>query len=183
MTIKKKRNEIRKQKTSKTEKKAEIIKIITTQLIKYNYRCRLKEYMSNKEFKKTKQKNKIIEELLQTERNYLSALKDLIKNYLEPLSSIIDETEIQTLFCNIKQIYKVNSHFLLDLEKEYEKFPNAMISEVLVTHFKHFVIYKDYINNLQKSNELHITLLSKNKKYQTFFYQKNLSFITITPGF
>ncbi|KAI0050211.1 hypothetical protein FA95DRAFT_662337 [Auriscalpium vulgare] len=100
----------------------------------------------------------IINELVDTERSYVSRLKILKKNYADPLRSfatrkesmIIPAYEANTLFGNIDNIIPVNEALLADLEKMVAPDGPRMvgyIGDVMLRHFRDlrgFDVYKQF---------------------------------------
>ena len=75
---------------------------------------------------------KVISELIDTERNYVSNLSHMIKLYLEPLQeeSFMSESEVTSLFGNIQEIFSFQREFLQALEEAVESDSNAPVSSL-----------------------------------------------------
>ena len=65
---------------------------------------------------------KVICELIETERAYVSNLSNMIKLYFQPLQeeSFLSKTEVLSLFGNIQDIYSFQQEFLQSLEEAIE---------------------------------------------------------------
>jgi hypothetical protein len=119
-------------------------------------------------------------------------MKELVKEYYIPLKideKVIEEKELNVIFSNVKEIVKINSNFLLELEKEYLNFPNTYFSEIFKNYaINHFQYYQEYINNFPMATEAIKNLVKKKKNFQSFLEvrfkkngSKNLSFYLIMP--
>jgi hypothetical protein len=95
------------------------------------------------EFKQTKKRNNIIKEILDTEIIFVNNIKQLIELILTPLKINtkiigIEEKDLKEIFSNIEQIYKINSEFLTNLQKEYLNFPNTRFSNIFNDYLPYF---------------------------------------------
>jgi hypothetical protein len=158
---------------------------------------RYKQYKQKKEFSGSYQRIKLLKEMLESERNYVKFINQLIEEYYRPLkkgteenkNNGLEEKEVKTIFCNIEEIYELNVKFLKELEKEYEGFPNSQISKVFKKYSeKIHENYSLYINNFPKSMDLLKNLVKKNKNLSIFldFKQKvsklnQINFYLIMP--
>ena len=78
--------------------------------------------------------DKIAEEVLQTERSYVTSLRVLVALYLKPLRNpethegvpVIDQTLIKMIFGNVDQVLDVNELFLADLEEKMTHWSGLM---------------------------------------------------------
>lgn len=98
----------------------------------------------------------IINELFQTELNYVKNLQTLTTLIKKPLlkQKIIDKEQAQTIFCNIDPILGLNYQFL---EKLIENFCknfgpySCLIDDDIISIISSFKIYSEYFNNLEKA--------------------------------
>jgi hypothetical protein len=164
--------------------------IIYEQIKRKIYRNKLEEYQKKKDFQGMYQRIRLLKEIIDTEKSYVLYLKELVKEYLIPLKleKIIEEKEHVEIFSNIKEICKINSQFLIELEKEYMKAPQMSVCQVFKKYFHHFNIYTENINNYHHSTELITLLQKKNKKFNQFLENKskknqkrNINFYLIMP--
>ncbi|KAL1524027.1 hypothetical protein AB1Y20_018941 [Prymnesium parvum] len=125
-----------------------------------------------KEEKRAARRVKILEEVLQSERAYVSSLETLEKVYLVPLRTVADQpkgaifshTDLDAVFLNMKILITVNKKFLDDLEKEYENWPNVHFGNIMKNAAKSFRgPYTRYVNNYDQA-EKHLENLKKNDK-------------------
>ncbi|KAL9651606.1 hypothetical protein ABK040_001551 [Willaertia magna] len=95
--------------------------------------------------------DKILEEFLKTEENYVEGLQDLQNYYIQPIkeSNVISIEKFQSIFNEIEIIIGVNQNFLLELQNIYKDF-NLLQFANLLLHFGHsFKLYTAYIGNYE----------------------------------
>jgi deoxyribodipyrimidine photolyase len=100
---------------------------------------------SEKEIENEKKKENILEEILQTEEDYVDHLTVLIEKFKKPMTEkkILSETSQNILFGNIEVVYGVNKMFLENLKnslKEKDK-REENLSEMIVWFSKSFRLY------------------------------------------
>ena len=149
------------------------------------------EVTSEKKLKNQTQRGYIMDEVIQTEKNYLSNLKIVLgiishhysavaTPYISVLTLFLTSTdvflipirtqeilcmeEILTQFKNWENLVKVHEIFYNDLVKESE--PNlATMSKLFIDISKFFKIYEAYLVNYEVAQRNRAKLLIKNKKY------------------
>ena len=65
-------------------------------------------------------RSNVVMEILHAEREYVKHLRDVIEGYVEKAQKrpeMFPEQRLQTIFCNIEEIYRFSEQFLRDLEK------------------------------------------------------------------
>jgi hypothetical protein len=100
---------------------------------------------TEKEIENEKKKENILEEILQTEEDYVDHLTVLIEKFKKPLTEkkIITDASLTILFGNIEVVYGVNKMFLENLKnslKEKDK-REENLSEMIVWFSKSFRLY------------------------------------------
>ncbi|GFN87617.1 pleckstrin homology domain-containing family g member 1 [Plakobranchus ocellatus] len=99
---------------------------------------------------------RVVAEILDSERTYIASLEDIIQGYLEPMEKILSSTDasedLDCLFGNIREIYTFGCEFLADLEKT--SLDPVKVAECFVKHNKGFVIYTDYCTNYPRAVEV-----------------------------
>ncbi|KAK7104177.1 uncharacterized protein [Littorina saxatilis] len=100
---------------------------------------------------------RVVMEIVDTERMYCDSLEAIIKGYLEPLKKLLGDAEsaredLSCLFCNITDIYEFGKIFLADLEKC--GLDPVKVAECFVKHNNGFVIYTDYCTNYPRAVEV-----------------------------
>ncbi|NXP36251.1 PKHG1 protein, partial [Leiothrix lutea] len=117
--------------------------------------------------------DRVVQEILETERMYVQDLKSIVKDYLD---CITDQTKLSlgteersALFGNIRDIYHFNSELLQDLEN-CENDPVA-IADCFVSKSEDFHIYTQYCTNYPRSVAV-LTECMRNKAVAKFFRER-----------
>uniref|UniRef100_A0A8C5T076 Pleckstrin homology and RhoGEF domain containing G1 n=1 Tax=Malurus cyaneus samueli TaxID=2593467 RepID=A0A8C5T076_9PASS len=117
--------------------------------------------------------DRVVQEILETERMYVQDLKCIVKDYLD---CITDQTKLSlgteersALFGNIRDIYRFNSELLQDLEN-CENDPVA-IADCFVSKSEDFHIYTQYCTNYPRSVAA-LTECMRNKALAKFFRER-----------
>ncbi|KAF6115557.1 pleckstrin homology and RhoGEF domain containing G1 [Phyllostomus discolor] len=117
--------------------------------------------------------DRVVQEILETERTYVQDLKSIVEDYLD---CIRDQTKLplgteerSALFGNIQDIYHFNSELLQDLEN-CENDPVA-IAECFVSKSEEFHIYTQYCTNYPRSVAV-LTDCMRNKTLAKFFRER-----------
>ncbi|NWH50618.1 PKHG1 protein, partial [Fregata magnificens] len=117
--------------------------------------------------------DRVVQEILETERMYVQDLKSIVKDYLD---CIADQTKLSlgteersALFGNIRDIYRFNSELLQDLEN-CENDPVA-IADCFVSKSEDFHIYTQYCTNYPRSVAV-LTECMRNKALAKFFRER-----------
>ncbi|NWT81383.1 PKHG1 protein, partial [Lanius ludovicianus] len=117
--------------------------------------------------------DRVVQEILETERMYVQDLKSIVKDYLD---CITDQTKLSlgteerlALFGNIRDIYLFNSELLQDLEN-CENDPVA-IADCFVSKSEDFHIYTQYCTNYPRSVAV-LTECMRNKALAKFFRER-----------
>ncbi|XP_062980620.1 pleckstrin homology domain-containing family G member 1 [Elgaria multicarinata webbii] len=117
--------------------------------------------------------DRVVQEILETERTYVQDLKSIVKDYLDCITDqsklSLGTEERSALFGNIKDIYHFNSELLQDLEN-CENDPVA-IAECFVSKSEDFHIYTQYCTNYPRSVAV-LTECMRNKSLAKFFRER-----------
>ncbi|XP_077005377.1 pleckstrin homology domain-containing family G member 1 isoform X2 [Tamandua tetradactyla] len=117
--------------------------------------------------------DRVVQEILETERTYVQDLKSIVEDYLGCIRSQtqlpLGTEERAALFGNIEDIYHFNSELLQDLEN-CENDPVA-IAECFVSKSEAFHIYTQYCTNYPRSVAV-LTECMRNKMLAKFFRER-----------
>ncbi|XP_006882800.1 PREDICTED: pleckstrin homology domain-containing family G member 1 [Elephantulus edwardii] len=117
--------------------------------------------------------DRVVQEILETERTYVQDLKSIVEDYLdcirEQTKLPLGTEERAALFGNIEDIYHFNSELLQDLEN-CENDPVA-IAECFVSKSEEFHIYTQYCTNYPRSVAV-LTECMRNKQLAKFFRER-----------
>ncbi|XP_066555932.1 pleckstrin homology domain-containing family G member 1 isoform X2 [Amia ocellicauda] len=120
--------------------------------------------------------DRVVQEILDTERTYVQDLKSIVQDYLDCISNqsrlTLEVEERASLFGNIRDIYHFNSELLQDLEN-CNADPVA-IAECFVAKSEEFHIYTQYCTNYPRSVAV-LTECMRNKVLAKFFRERQES--------
>ncbi|KYQ89024.1 pleckstrin (PH) domain-containing protein [Tieghemostelium lacteum] len=124
-----------------------------------------------------KMRNKVINEIINTEKDYISDLNIIINVIYQPLKElkIITDKDLSTIFSNIQLLLNVNKEFLIDVEKAANENQGASIGPCFKFFAEYLKIYSSYCAN-QKTSSDHITHCSKKfPAFKQFLDEKHAS--------
>ncbi|KAF2070062.1 hypothetical protein CYY_008619 [Polysphondylium violaceum] len=115
-----------------------------------------------KEEGESKMRNKVINEIINTEKDYISDLQVIINTILVPLkeSKIVTDKDISTIFSNIQLLLNVNKELLNGLEKAANETQGEFVGQHFTLFSQFLKMYSSYCAN-QKISSDHIALCSK----------------------
>ncbi|XP_017880659.1 protein vav isoform X2 [Ceratina calcarata] len=87
----------------------------------------------------------VIQELVETERNYSDVLNSLLKHFARPLSSFLQPEDCARIFFRIKELAEIHAGFHSQLRKART---GAALAQVFLDWREKFLIYGDYCANL-----------------------------------
>ncbi|XP_029591300.1 pleckstrin homology domain-containing family G member 1 isoform X1 [Salmo trutta] len=120
--------------------------------------------------------DRVVQEIMDTERTYVLDLQSIVQDYLECISNqsclALSSEERGSLFGNIRDIYHFNRDLLHDLEK-CNSDPVA-IAECFVAKSEEFHIYTQYCTNYPRSVAV-LTECMRNKALAKFFRERQES--------
>ncbi|XP_041660975.1 pleckstrin homology domain-containing family G member 1 isoform X2 [Cheilinus undulatus] len=120
--------------------------------------------------------DRVVQEILDTERTYVQDLQSIVEDYLECISNqsrlALSSEDKGSLFGNIQDIYHFNRDLLHDLEKC--KADPVAIAECFVSKSEEFHIYTQYCTNYPRSVAV-LTECMRNKALAKFFRERQES--------
>ncbi|CAD8067087.1 unnamed protein product [Paramecium primaurelia] len=129
-----------------------------------------------KPYKKQKKQHRyrvnIINELIQTEKNYVNDLNSIREHIQKPLLQLIQCKDHVKFMFNLDSIYHFNFEFLkilLRKEQSVKDQPYAKIMDEISNLLAGFKFYFDYCKDFQASKKMRDHYSSTNQVYQTFF--------------
>ena len=137
--------------------------------------ARIKEDARKKHIRRTY----IVQEIYETEKNYVEGLTHMVNAYMQPLSErcrsrreeIITQQQIKLIFSNVEIILNYASTLLESLQSRMESWSETTcIGDIFLNITPFFASYIDYVNNypaaLETLNKLH-----SNERFQAFLEQ------------
>uniref|UniRef100_UPI0037E8F523 pleckstrin homology domain-containing family G member 1 isoform X2 n=1 Tax=Semicossyphus pulcher TaxID=241346 RepID=UPI0037E8F523 len=120
--------------------------------------------------------DRVVQEILDTERTYVQDLRSIVEDYLECISNqsrlALSSEDKGSLFGNIQDIYHFNRDLLHDLEKCNADLVG--IAECFVSKSEEFHIYTQYCTNYPRSVAV-LTECMRNKALAKFFRERQES--------
>jgi RhoGEF domain len=114
-------------------------------------------------------RDRIAEEILSTERKYVTALGVCIDVFLDPLEvqkKLITQDEIRFIFSDIRPIHFFNTKLAEDLAERLENWSSTQcIGDIFLKLIEFMKVYKLYVQNYSRSLTLLDKLQRKNPKY------------------
>lgn len=116
---------------------------------------------------------KCVEELLNTEKDYVKLLKNIIEGYLNKVREdpvLFSSEDADILFANIEQLYEFHKIFLQELQDAIvlDKMEISVVGDIFLRNYSKFEIYSQYCNNQPRSSA-RLSTLTREKKYKMFF--------------
>ena len=129
-----------------------------------------------KEAKRLRLRGKSIQELVETEIQYVRDLEVLTEVYIEPLSStgsssnVINTEQHRLLFNNIPALIKLNKQFKMGLELRYKNWDeaNSKIADEFLQFAPYFHMYQGYLNSHEQAAGLVSKLYIRSNKFKKF---------------
>uniref|UniRef100_A0AC35FQR2 Uncharacterized protein n=1 Tax=Panagrolaimus sp. PS1159 TaxID=55785 RepID=A0AC35FQR2_9BILA len=119
------------------------------------------------------QRRRVVEELMETERDYVKLLKDLVYGFLEQCKKrkeMFNNDRITRIFGNISSILSLHINLLKELEASFDKESpeNSLIANAFLRNSRSFNIYTEYCNNRPVSCT-ELATIERQPKYRHFF--------------
>jgi len=123
--------------------------------------------------KEARYRKRVQQELLSTERTYVSGLNTLVNVFINPLtnSGILAGPQIVTLFSNVQSLVKLHTYLVGELETrlaEGRYFDYTTIGDIFAFVLQQFKLYTEYINNYDNAVKLLIKLKASNSKFKAY---------------
>lgn len=104
-----------------------------------------------------------LQELLQTEANYVDVLNALRKNFIRPITTI-KESDKKIIFMNIKELGDVHTAFFTSLFKCVQS--NGRVGDVFIEYKEKFLKYADYCAGLTRAQTTILRLCTEDKEVE-----------------
>eukprot|EP00457_Paulinella_chromatophora_P000162 gb/GEZN01000162.1/.p1 GENE.gb/GEZN01000162.1/~~gb/GEZN01000162.1/.p1 ORF type:complete len:1957 (+),score=384.58 gb/GEZN01000162.1/:92-5962(+) len=121
--------------------------------------------------KTNKKRQKVIAEILTTEKSYLESLNVLVDLWHDPLTlaNVLSKDDVELLMRNVPEIQAVHAKFLERLQKRMQRWSKQPeIGDLFIDVINQVrAIYPKYVNNHEDAIDL-IKTLENNPKYERF---------------
>eukprot|EP01114_Cavostelium_apophysatum_P013574 TRINITY_DN3318_c0_g1_i2.p1 TRINITY_DN3318_c0_g1~~TRINITY_DN3318_c0_g1_i2.p1 ORF type:complete len:1052 (+),score=404.56 TRINITY_DN3318_c0_g1_i2:1533-4688(+) len=165
---------LRPRKPAMTPERAQTIvrRVIRSYVLRKKWSKLIQLYRESSHSRTQRYRFKVLSEIYESEKTYMTKLKFLTENYLRPLREaltsgkpILPQEYITEVFSNIEIIFTVNKEFLTDLERRHSEFPqNQLIGDIFIRFVDFLKVYTIYVNNYDKA----VVAINKLKKSTPF---------------
>ncbi|KAI6173572.1 Rho guanine nucleotide exchange factor 3 [Aphelenchoides besseyi] len=119
------------------------------------------------------QRRRVVEELLSTERDYVTLLRNLVEGFIDQCRrrpEMFPEDRVRRVFSNLEQILLLHSKILRELELAFDQNTpeNSCISNAFVRNNQSFSAYTEYCNNRPISCQ-ELAQLESSSQFHHFF--------------
>ncbi|PRP73504.1 mitochondrial Rho GTPase 2-like [Planoprotostelium fungivorum] len=113
------------------------------------------------------QRKRVIQQMFQSEKVYVTQLAEIINSYLTPVTAYkhLSMDEINNLFSNVKEIAEFHSNFLIKFSNKMRSNP-GLISDLFLELVPTMVLYQEY-NRTHEANMVS-QLMDGHKKFSQF---------------
>ncbi|XP_012275456.1 protein vav [Orussus abietinus] len=102
----------------------------------------------------------VVQELVETERNYSEVLNSMLKHFARPLSALLRPEDSAKIFFGIKELSEIHVGFHSQLRKARN---GAALAQVFLDWREKFLIYGDYCANLTAAQSTLQDLCARNE--------------------
>ncbi|CAK8674387.1 unnamed protein product [Clavelina lepadiformis] len=100
----------------------------------------------------TSKRSFCINEIAETESNYVQHLEMMLKKFVEPLRKVLEPKDIKIIFINYDQLLPVHQDFLKSIQKEKAENSGKM-SQAFLSFKDRFLLYGTYCSRLTDAQE------------------------------
>lgn len=97
---------------------------------------------------KTEKRDYVVDELVQTEKNYVDVLATLFRCFMRPLSHVMKPEDFNIVFSGIKELSVIHRGFQNQLRKAVIPGSPIQLSDVFIAEKEKFLVYGEYCANL-----------------------------------
>ncbi|XP_068239225.1 protein vav isoform X2 [Palaemon carinicauda] len=108
-----------------------------------------------------------LEELVETEHNYVDALEMLTDKFYRPLREVIGEEQCKKIFSTIPKMVRIHKILHQGLKKAQNNPENCNVSQVFLTNQEELLIYGEYCANLSVAQQELEDLMKNNDSVRT----------------
>ncbi|XP_069937392.1 proto-oncogene vav, partial [Cherax quadricarinatus] len=134
----------------------------------------------NKEAPKTWPKEKrdlCLQELVETESNYVDALHMLCNKFYKPLGKLISEEQLKKIFCKIPEMARIHSMIHEGLTEAQNNSHTKTVSKVFIDNQERLLVYGEYCANLTTAQQELEDIMNNNERIRSVIhdYQQEVS--------
>ncbi|KAI3661573.1 hypothetical protein MP638_007061 [Amoeboaphelidium occidentale] len=124
-------------------------------------------YSTIRKSKMQSKREKIMNEIVQTETAYVEFLQTVHDLYMEPLKQLLSQDDFRGVFSNLDAILSMHRDVFLPAFKESSSNQAMSIGTVIVKHSPYLKLYTQYVNNYDSAIQV-ITKLTSQKPFKKF---------------
>ncbi len=92
-----------------------------------------------------------IQEIYDTEKNYLESLRILLDKFQKPLAAYLSPQENEVIFQHIERLHRVHRSMYTDLNLAMQKQSRLRLHEVFLKHKRDLLVYGEYCGNMSRA--------------------------------
>lgn len=120
-------------------------------------------------------RNMVINEIINTERDYLRDIRTLVESYRKPLEAVLERQQVQYLFSNVAILAHVNEELLQSLVEVTANPSSPLIGIAFEKMVPYLKMYANYCANQSTSRQTVNELLQTNAKFKEFLEKSGSS--------
>ncbi|ELR18659.1 RhoGEF domain containing protein [Acanthamoeba castellanii str. Neff] len=119
---------------------------------------------------KQRQRNRVINEIVNTERDYVQDLKIMLTLFRMPLDEegILTKEELSTIFSNLSMLLHVNSELYDDISKRVKETNGEELGQCFVLLADYLKMYSQYCSNQAAAREAVVNASKTNPRFRAF---------------
>eukprot|EP01105_Mastigella_eilhardi_P002739 TRINITY_DN1350_c3_g1_i1.p1 TRINITY_DN1350_c3_g1~~TRINITY_DN1350_c3_g1_i1.p1 ORF type:complete len:717 (+),score=185.48 TRINITY_DN1350_c3_g1_i1:47-2197(+) len=133
----------------------------------------------DKQQKIEEHRNRVVNEILSSEKTYVEQLECCVDVFLTPLRGrpdVVAPDAVETIFSNIEAVLQVNHQLMADLEERLKDWgPTHLLGDLFLKLIPFLRIYSVYTSNYDKSNVLYTDLREHNSAFLAFITDRSAS--------
>ncbi|XP_050733088.1 protein vav-like isoform X11 [Eriocheir sinensis] len=119
----------------------------------------------------TRKRDLCLQEIVETENNYVTALNMLCTKFLEPLKRKLHEEQIKKIFGCIPELARIHQALHRDLKDAQNNTSGKTISEVFLENQEQLIIYGEYCANLAAAQQEVEDVVSNNEEVRNLIQE------------
>ncbi|XP_050733091.1 protein vav-like isoform X14 [Eriocheir sinensis] len=119
----------------------------------------------------TRKRDLCLQEIVETENNYVTALNMLCTKFLEPLKKKLHEEQIKKIFGCIPELARIHQALHRDLKDAQNNTSGKTISEVFLENQEQLIIYGEYCANLAAAQQEVEDVMNNNEEVRNLIQE------------
>lgn len=125
----------------------------------------------------------MIQELIDTESNYVGVLHVLQDSFMIPMSKVLSKEILDKIFPCIPELVGIHDHFLARLREATALSPTVRLSDVFLEARKPFLVYAHYCSSLSNPKDMLDGISRENPEFKQllkvskFILDQNIAYL------